>query len=124
LVENGISAGVMMAPLLPGITDDEAYIQAVVEAALAHKAQYLGANVLFLKPGSKEWFMPMLKEAYPHLNAGYNRLYSNKTYAPKDYTKSVLDTVDRVRRQWGLPDRAAVQTNMPARGQLQLAFTA
>ena len=122
LVENGISAGVMMAPLLPGITDDEANIQAVVEAANAHKAQYLGANVLFLKPGSKEWFMPMLKEAYPHLNAGYNRLYSNKTYAPQDYTKVVLDTVDRVRRQWDLPDRAAVQTNAPARGQLQLAF--
>ena len=84
LVENGISAGVMMAPLLPGITDDEANIQAVVEAAHGHKAQYLGANVLFLKPGSKEWFMPMLREAYPHLNAGYNRLYSNKTYAPQD----------------------------------------
>ena len=28
---------------------------------------------VFLKPGSKEWFMPMLREAYPHLNAGYNR---------------------------------------------------
>ena len=113
-----------MAPLLPGITDDEANIQAVVEAAHAHKAQYLGANVLFLKPGSKEWFMPMLKEAYPHLNAGYNRLYSNKTHAPQDYTKTTLDTVDRVRRQWDLPDRAKVQTSRPVRGQLQLAFAA
>ena len=68
--------------------------------------------------------MPMLREAYPHLNAGYNRLYGNKTYAPQDYTKSVLDTVDRVRRQWDLPSRAKVQADMPARGQLQLAFTA
>ena len=112
-----------MAPLLPGITDDEENIQAVVEAAHEHKAQYLGANVLFLKPGSKEWFMPMLREAYPHLAPGYNRLY-HKTYAPKDYTKGVLDTVDRVRRQWDLPDRAKVQANMAQRGQLQLAFTA
>jgi len=32
--------------------------------------------------------------------------------------------VDRVRRQWDLPDRAAVQTSAPAKGQLQLAFTA
>ncbi|MEE8466470.1 MAG: hypothetical protein V3S68_08345, partial [Dehalococcoidia bacterium] len=123
LVENGISAGVMMAPLLPGLTDDEANIQAVVEAAHRHKAQYLGANVLFLKPGSKEWFMPMLREAYPHLTAGYNRLY-RKTYAPGEYTKSVLNTVDRVRRQWDLPDRATVQANMQQRGQLALAFTA
>ena len=123
LVESGISAGVMMAPLLPGITDDEANIQAVVEAAHTHKAQYLGANVLFLKPGSKEWFMPMLREAYPHLTAGYNRLY-RKTYAPGEYTKGVLNTVDRARRKWDMTDRAKVQADIQQRGQLALAFTA
>ena len=122
LVENGVSAGVMMAPLLPGISDDEANIQEVVSAAHSYKAEYLGANVLFLKPGSKEWFMPMLKEAYPHLDSGYNRLYGNKTYAPEQYTKIVLDTVDRVRRQWSLPDRAKIQEKMEPRGQLQFAF--
>jgi hypothetical protein len=35
-----------------------------------------------------------------------------------------MDTVDRVRRQWNLPDRAKVQENMAPKGQLQLAFTA
>jgi len=124
LVENGVSAGVMMAPLLPGISDDEANIQEVVSAAHSYKAEYLAANVLFLKPGSKEWFMPMLKEAYPHLDAGYNRLYANKAYAPEQYTKIVLETVDRVRRQWGLPDRAKIQEKMEPRGQLQFAFAA
>ena len=67
--------------------------------------------------------MPMLREAFPHLTPGYNRLY-RKTYAPGEYTKGVLDTVDRVRRQWDLPDRATVQANMQQRGQLALAFTA
>ena len=124
LVENGVSAGVMMAPLLPGISDDEANIQEVVSAAHSYKAEYLGADVLFLKPGSKEWFMPMLKEAYPHLDSGYNRLYGNKTYAPEQYTKIVLETVDRVRRQWSLPDRAKIQEKMEPRGQLQFAFAA
>tara|TARA_B100000029_G_scaffold82806_1_gene73837 strand:- start:1335 stop:2156 length:822 start_codon:yes stop_codon:yes gene_type:complete len=123
LVENGVSAGVMMAPLLPGLTDSEENIHTVVAAAHEHKAQYLGANVLFLKPGSKEWFMPMLKEAYPHLTPGYNRLY-HRTYAPEEYTKSILDTVDRVRRQYDLPERAKIQDNMAPRGQLELAFTA
>ena len=113
-----------MAPLLPGISDDEANIQEVVSAAHSYKAEYLAANVLFLKPGSKEWFMPMLKEAYPHLDAGYNRLYANKAYAPEQYTKLVLETVDRVRRRWGLPDRAKSQEKMEPRGQLQFAFAA
>ena len=75
LVENGINAGVMMAPLLPGISDHEENIAAVAEAAHDHGAQFLGSNVLFLKPGSREWFMPMLKETYPHLEQGYARLY-------------------------------------------------
>ena len=124
LVESGVPAGVIMAPLLPGISDDEANIQEVVAAAHRHNAEYLGSNVLYLKPGSKEWFMPILKEAFPHLNPGYNRLYANRAYAPEQYTKIVLDTVDRVRRQWGLPDRAKIRENMEPRGQLQFAFAA
>lgn len=123
LVENGVSAGVNMAPLLPGISDDEANIQEVAEAAYNHKAQFLGANVLILKPGAKEWFMPLLKESYPHLVPAYNRLFvNNNTYAPQMYTKSVMDTVERVRRQWNLPERFTVQKDMAPKGQLQLQF--
>ena len=127
LVENGVSAGVNMAPLLPGISDDEANIQAVTEAAYKHKAQFLGANVLILKPGAKEWFMPMLQQAYPHLVSAYNRLFvNNNTYAPQTYTKGVMDTVDRLRRYWNLPERFKVQEKMEPKGQLklQLAFAA
>ena len=124
LVENGVPAGVIMAPLLPGISDDEANIQEVAAAAHGHKAEYIGANVLFLKPGSKEWFMPMLRETYPHLNSGYNRLYANKTYAPEQYTKRVLDIVDRARCRWGLTDRPNIREKMNPRGQLQFAFAA
>jgi DNA repair photolyase len=123
LVENGVSAGVNMAPLLPGISDDEANMQAVAEAAYDHKAQYLSANVLNLKPGAKAWFIPLLKESYPHLVSAYNRLFvNNNTYAPQLYTKSVMETFDRVRRQWNLPERAKVQENMAPKGQLQMQF--
>ena len=121
LVEHGISAGVMMAPLLPGISDGKESIDAVVQAARAHKAQYLGANVLFLKPGSKEWFMPMLRETYPHLGQGYAKLY-RQTYVPKDYTKGVLALVDRARDKWGLNDKKKVVRPSEPRGQLALAL--
>jgi DNA repair photolyase len=123
LVENGVPAGVMMAPLLPGISDHEENIQAVAEAARAHKAEFLGANVLFLKPGSKEWFMPMLRETYPHLTQAYARMY-RRTYAPEDYTESVLNAVDRARRDWGLSNRVRTPEAPAQRGQLELAFTA
>ena len=121
LVENGINAGVMMAPLLPGISDHEENIAAVAEAAHNHGAQFLGSNVLFLKPGSKEWFMPMLRETYPHLEQAYAKLY-RKTYAPEEYTKSVLSVVDRERHRWGLHRRERDPAPRPVRGQLQLSL--
>ena len=123
LVENGIHAGVMMAPLLPGISDSAESIDAVAEAAAGHQAQYLGANVLFLKPGSREWFMPMLREAYPRLAPGYNSLYQ-KTYAPRDYTQRVLRLVDDSRRVWGLATKQAPRTMRVRQRQLELALTA
>ncbi len=122
LVENGISAGVMMAPLLPGISDGEESIEAVVSAAKAHKAEYLGANLLFLKPGSKEWFMPMLREAYPRLTPGYENLYRG-TYASRDYIKRVMNLVDEVRRAWGLAAKPPPHTMQRPQRQLQLALT-
>ena len=122
LVENGIQAGVMMAPLLPGISDSRESIDAVVGAAANHKAQYLGANLLFLKPGSKEWFMPMLRETYPRLVSGYTSLYQ-RTYAPKEYTKRVLDMVDEVRQDWGLATKLPSRAMAAPQKQLQLALT-
>ncbi len=123
LVEEGVPAGVMMAPLLPGISDSEESINAVVSAAAAHKAQYLGANVLFLKPGSKEWFMPLLREAYPRLIPAYATMY-RKAYAPKEYTQTVLNMVDRARRTWGLDKKPAPRTMLGPQQQLQMALTA
>ena len=123
LVENGVAAGVMMAPLIPGLSDDRDGIDAVVAAAARHGAHYLGANVLFLKPGSKEWFMPMLREAYPHLTRGYAQLY-RKTYAPREYTDAVLAVVEESRRKWGLPKKRPERQLQARQQQLQFSLTA
>jgi DNA repair photolyase len=117
LVENGIQAGVMMAPLLPGLSDSSESIDRVVAAAAEHRAQFVGANVLFLKPGSKEWFMPMIREAYPYLTPGYSKLYRH-TYAPQEYTEAVLKLVDDARLRWGLPAKAPAKEMKGSQGQL------
>ncbi len=121
LVENGVQAGVMMAPLLPGISDSADSIDRVVQAAAEHGAQFVSANVLFLKPGSKEWFMPLVREAYPYLAPGYEKLYRH-TYAPAEYTKAVLKLVDDSRHKWGLSAKSLEKTpereRSDAQGQL------
>ena len=123
LVENGVNAGVMMAPLLPGISDSTESIYDVAKAAAAHCARFIGANVLFLKPGSKEWFMPMLRETYPHLAPGYAKMYA-KTYAPRDYTNSVMKVVDQARRSVGLAIMEPTKSMQAPQRQLQLALSA
>jgi DNA repair photolyase len=97
----GVRCGVMIAPIIPGLTDDEAHITAVVAAAKEHGATFVSGNVLHLKPGTKEWFMPALREAYPHLAGRYDRYYRGP-YAPKDYTREIVALVDLVRRKVGL----------------------
>ena len=123
LVENGISAGVVMAPLLPGISDSSQSIDAVAAAAASHRAQFLEANLLFLNPGSREGFMPSLEQAYPRLVPAYTRLY-RKTYAPHAYEKSVLKIVAEARRKWGLPASSQWQTVQAPQRQLELALSA
>jgi DNA repair photolyase len=118
LSERGIRCGVLLAPVLPGLTDAPEDLERVVEAAREHGASFVHDNVLYLKPGTKEWFMPFLREAYPHLSERYAKYYRG-AYAPNTYTQDVHRTIGNLRRKYDLipPERI-----MPSAGQLQLAM--
>ena len=118
LAERGIRTGVLLAPILPGLTDDPANLERVVEAAREHGASYVHDNVLFLRPGTKEWFMPFLREAYPHLAERYAKYYRG-WYAPQSYTQQVHQQVERLRLKYGLVRAEAVG---PTAGQLAMAM--
>lgn len=118
LTERGIRCGVLLAPILPGLTDSPESLELVIEAARDHGASFVHDNVLYLKPGTKEWFMPFLREAYPHLSERYAQYYRG-VYAPRTYTQDIHNTVTALRRKYGLISPPAVQ---PSAGQLQLAM--
>lgn len=106
LARAGVRVGVLLAPIIPGLTDSPEALEAVVRQAAEHGAQFLAPNVLHLKPGSREWFMPFIREAYPHLNPLYARLYRG-AYAPDRHTDEVLAVVRDLRRRYGLDGQAA-----------------
>ena len=58
--------------------------------------------------------MPLIREAYPYLAPGYEKLYRH-TYAPAEYTKAVLRLVDDSRHKWGLPAKSPAQTPVKER---------
>ena len=120
LVEHGVPAGILAAPILPGLSDSEESLSRLVQTASEHKAMYMGANVLFLRPGSREWFMPFIREAYPHLEPLYALHYNKRTYATESYTGKVMGLLDSLRERWGLSSRYS-ETREPV-GQLKLAL--
>ncbi|HKQ01130.1 MAG TPA: intein-containing Rv2578c family radical SAM protein, partial [Actinomycetes bacterium] len=75
LVAAGIPCGILMAPILPGISDSPEQLRAVVRAAADAGASHLTPLTLHLRPGVKEEFLPWLEEAYPELVPDYGRLY-------------------------------------------------
>src|ERR1700674_1132178 len=71
LSEAGINVGVSSSPVLPGITDSPADLEAVVRAAAEAGARHIFAGPLFLKPCSAAIFLPFLAEHFPHLVENY-----------------------------------------------------
>jgi DNA repair photolyase len=101
LNEMGIPCGILMAPILPGISDSPEQLRATVEAAAAAKATHITPIVLHLRPGVREEFMPWLEEAYPHLVGAYSTMYKGRSYAPKDATAPIRSLVARVKYEKG-----------------------
>lgn len=81
----GLPCGVMIAPVLPWLTDSTDHLTRLLDAV--HEAGATGATVLplFLKPGAREWFMAWLRRDHPERVAGYERVYSGGSYASKAY---------------------------------------
>ncbi len=104
LASRGIRAGVMMAPLLPGLTADEAHVAATVQAAAEHGATFLWTGLLHLDLGIREHYLGFLRERFPALVDGYTRLYRGK-YAPEAYTARVSERADRYKAAHGLGER-------------------
>jgi DNA repair photolyase len=99
LRDAGVNAGVLMAPVVPGFTTERSRLEATIRAIADHGAAFLGANVLYLKGGTKDHFMGFLRAEYPHLVQGYERLYP-RAYAPDAYTSAVKEVIGVLRARY------------------------
>lgn len=104
LVEAGVNAGVLMAPIVPGLTSQPAKLERTVKAIADHGARFLGTSVLYLEGGTREHFMRFLAAEFPALAGRYERLYAGK-YASKRYTSEVHALMSLLRERYGLGRR-------------------
>ena len=85
LTDAGLSCGVFLAPVLPGLTDDEDSLDAALGAIAAAGATGVTVIPLHLRPGAREWFMAWLRAAHPELVPRYERMYARRAYVPAEY---------------------------------------
>jgi DNA repair photolyase len=122
LVDAGIQASVGMAPILPGLSDDPQLMADVVRAAREAGATGIWANLLHLRPGTKEHFLAALERDWPELLPEYERLYGNRAYLGKSDSQPTRERVRALAREHGIRDRRRVKLAPPPEPtQLELA---
>jgi DNA repair photolyase len=105
LNQAGVPAGVICAPVLPGITDGVKELDALVKATKDAGGRYIYANALFLKPCSASVFLPFLEKEFPHLVTKYRERYGENAFVSAAYSKRLSELMKKLREKHGLGQR-------------------
>jgi DNA repair photolyase len=122
----GVRAGVICAPVVPGITDSPSALDAVVNATKEAGGKYIYANPLFLKPCSASIFLPFLEREFPALVEEYRKRYADKAFVSKAYAKRISELMASLRQKHGIireiTDRAAISLQFKQREEQMPLF--
>ena len=104
LVDAGVDAGVLMAPIVPGFSSSRTKLERTVQAIADHGARFVGCNVMYLQDGTRSHFMNLLEREFPAMVPRYAKLYAKK-YPPESYRNEVQGMVRTLQRRYGLTAR-------------------
>jgi DNA repair photolyase len=110
LRDAAVNAGVLMAPVVTGFTTQPLKLEATIKAIADHGAAFMGANIMYLKGGTRDHFLGFLAHEFPHLVEGYGRLYAG-AYASATYVTAVRGMIDALQKRYDVnrrPPRGSV----------------
>jgi DNA repair photolyase len=126
LNDAGVRAGVLMNPIVPGLTSQPARLEQTIKAIADHGAAFMGTNLLYLKDGTRAHFMNYLEKHFPALATKYRTLYRG-AYAPESYAKEVRGMVKMLQKKYRVTRRdedeaghEAQAASLEAQGRLPL----
>jgi DNA repair photolyase len=96
LNEAGVPCGVLIAPVLPGLSDHPDQLEAVVNACVEAGAVSVSTNALHLRPGVRQHYLAWLKRTYPDLVDAYLRRYQRGAYLPSADQRQLSTLVARL----------------------------
>jgi len=116
----GVRAGVICAPVLPGITDAPRQLEDVVRMAAAAGACHVHCNPLFLKPCSAAVFLPFLREHFPQLVPSYEKRFAGRAFLPAAYRKRISALFTELRAKYKIRHDSGWHWKPPAESEVQL----
>ena len=123
LVSAGIDAGVLAAPILPGLSDSEESLDAVASAAAAHGATFFSTRPLKLDPGVKPHYVAFLAEHHPAVLPSTAARFAERVNPERGYLEVIEERSRRVRSRYAFPERPFRTPTEPAPPpQLRLAI--
>ncbi|MEW9551564.1 Rv2578c family radical SAM protein [Nonomuraea sp. NPDC050783] len=102
LNDNGVACGVLMAPVLPYLTDSPAQLERTVKEIAEAGATHVTPIVLHLRPGAREWWLRWLAREHPRLVPRYLELYGRGAYTPEPYQRRVAARVRELAERFGV----------------------
>jgi DNA repair photolyase len=106
LVDAGVNAGVLMAPIVPGFSTARHKLERTIKAIADHGARFVGCNVMYLQDGTRDHFMRFIEREFPAMGPRFEKLYARK-YPPEAYRKQVQSMVRVLQDRYGLRRRKA-----------------
>jgi DNA repair photolyase len=97
LNRKGVSSGVLVAPLMPGINEAPQQVEPIVQMAREAGASFVGSSALHLRDEVRDVFLGWLQAKRPDLVPRYEQLYSRGAYLPSKERKRLGDLV----KGWG-----------------------
>ena len=128
--EAGLPCGVMLAPVLPHLTDSEEHLESALAQIAEAGASGVTVLALHLRPGAREWFFTWLERERPDLVPAYRSLYARGSEASKSYRQWLAQRAKPILAKHGLggvgmgvrrvPRPSAPPPQPPVREQLTL----
>ncbi len=115
LTGGGIHAGLIVAPIIPGVTDDWAGLARLMEAAKEAGARYVVGSALRLGPAARHRFLPVLEREFPQLAERYRRHYAGTDHVKRSYQEALTRRLRLLQQAYGFP----VDEGMKRRQQLE-----
>ncbi|MCQ4118597.1 Rv2578c family radical SAM protein [Rhodococcus tibetensis] len=106
ITDAGMTCNVMVAPVIPFLTDSARHLDGLLEAIAAAGASRATVLPMHLRGSTKGWFMNWLATEHPALIRQYRQLYGRSAYVPPEYNSWLKERVDPLVERHGLGGRA------------------